>query len=80
MSILEVILVNKERKHFQFITLFCATNSYYVANSGFCHEDMTGKRGENVTKVNINITGKNAFLFPMEFLHFSRKIPSLLHF
>ena len=33
-----------------------------------------------VTKVNINIVGMNAFLFPMEFLHFGRKIPSLLHF
>ena len=33
-----------------------------------------------VAEVNINIVGMNAFLFPMEFLHFGRKIPSLLHF
>ena len=35
---------------------------------------------ENVAEVNTNIVGMNAFLFPMEFLHFGRKIPSLLHF
>ena len=33
-----------------------------------------------VTEVNINVAGMNTFLFPMEFLHFGRKIPSLLHF
>ena len=51
-----------------------------MVNSGFCHEDMTGKRGENVMEVNINVAGMNTFLFPMEFLHFGGKIPSLLHF
>ena len=33
-----------------------------------------------VAEVNINVVGMNTFLFPMEFLHFGRKIPSLLHF
>ena len=33
-----------------------------------------------VVEVNMNIAGMNAFLFPMEFLHFGEKIPSLLHF
>ena len=33
-----------------------------------------------VTEVSINVVGMNTFLFPMEFLHFGRKIPSLLHF
>ena len=34
---------------------------------------MTGKRGENVTEVNMNIAGMSTFLFPMEFLHFGGK-------
>ena len=33
-----------------------------------------------VTEVNMNIAGMSTFLFPMEFLHFGGKIPSLLHF
>ena len=33
-----------------------------------------------VMKVNINVAGMNTFMFPMEFLHFGGKIPSLLHF
>ena len=33
-----------------------------------------------VTEVNINTAGMNTFLFPMKFLHFGGKIPSLLHF
>ena len=62
--------------------LFCMTISLkeLVANSGICHEDMTGKRGENVMGVNINTAGMSIFLLPMQFLHFGRKIPSLLHF
>ena len=38
-----------------------------VADSGICHEDMTGKRGENVVGVNINTAGMSTFLLPMEF-------------
>ena len=62
--------------------LFCTAISLkeLVANSGICHEGMTGKRGENVTGVNINTVGMSIFLLPMEFLHFGGKIPSLLHF
>ena len=52
---------------------------YYVAHK-LCHEGMTGKRGENVTEVNMNIVGMGTFLFPMEFLYVCGKIPSLLHF
>ena len=51
-----------------------------VANSGICHEDMTGKRGENVAGVNINTVGMSTFLLHIEFLHFGGKIPSLLCF
>ena len=50
-----------------------------VANSDICDEDMTVKRGENVMGVNINTTGISTFLLHIEFLHFGRKIPSLLH-
>ena len=31
---------------------------------------MTGKGGENVTEVNMNIMGMSTFLFPMEFFAF----------
>ena len=31
-------------------------------------------------EVNINIVEMSTFLFPVEFLHFGGKIPSLLHF
>ena len=52
---------------------------YYLAHE-LCHGGMTGKRGENVMEVSMNIVGIGAFLFPMEFLCFCRKTPSLLHF
>ena len=38
-----------------------------MANSSICHGDMTGKRGENVTEVNIDTIGMSIFLLPMEF-------------
>ena len=62
--------------------LFCTAISVkeLVINSGICHEDMMGKRGENVVGVNINTVGMIIFLLPMEFLHFGGKIPSLLSF
>ena len=34
---------------------------------------MTGKRGENVTEVGMNIVGIGTFLFPMEFYVFVGK-------
>ena len=39
---------------------------------------MTGKRGENVTEVNMNIAGMSTFLFPMEFLQENTYITPLL--
>ena len=51
-----------------------------VANSDICHEDVTGKRGENVVRVNISTVGMSTFLLHIEFLHFGGKISSLLHF
>ena len=41
---------------------------------------MAGKGGENVMEVSMNIVGIGTFLFPMKFLCFLGKIPSLLHF
>ena len=52
-----------------------------MANIGVCHEDMTGKReGENVTGMSMNAAGISIHPFPMEFLCFGGKIPSLLDF
>ena len=45
---------------------------YCVANE-LCHEGMTGKGGENVTEVNMNIAGMGTFLFLIEFYIFAGK-------
>ena len=45
---------------------------YYLAHE-LCHGGMTGKRGENITEVSMNIVGIGAFLFPMEFYVFVGK-------
>ena len=53
---------------------------YYVAHK-LCHEGMTGKRGENVTEVNMNIVGNGYIPISYGIFIFLRgKIPSLLHF
>ena len=36
-------------------------------NIGVCHEDMTGKRGENVMGMNMNATGMSMHLFQWNF-------------
>ena len=49
---------------------------YQVAHE-LCHGGMTGKRGGEVTEVSMNIAGIGTLLFPMEFLCFCGKIPSI---
>ena len=51
-----------------------------MANINVCYEDMTGKKGGNVAGMSMNAAGMSIHPFPMEFLCFVRKIPSLLIF
>ena len=52
---------------------------YYVVHE-LCHEGITGKRGGECHGGEYEYCGMGTFLFPMEFLYFCGKIPSLLHF